>query len=394
MGWNWDFCSGCTPGESAKECSPNGGKYTTKTTISTLKTDDQTASPIVGMANTNTVHLATTTSNASATLYEGKGKGKDFGKQVFAHYMLCFSAFGEKGTSENATAGYQQEMAVAQVNGLDGFAIEYLGHDSYYLPSAIGMFAACEAYNAALPPGGKPFQLFVIINFCCGLNKTDAVSLYTRFHASSCAHTLDDRSVFSSWSATDSHLPWQASVSAWEHEFYTPIAAAGLPKPFFLPFIYPANYTGDPAAPHLPGHCSEGTCPETPDYKMQAAILNSTSGFGDALDGLWYWGCAPPADAVVNSSRDTVAACRAAGKYVATPVSGPYSPSGKTNNRYTPSHGGRSIIDVWTEHIASQPDMVIFTTWNDLGEHHYVGPYVHEQSPPHWHPGFQVHVRF
>ena len=30
---------------------------------------------------------------------------------------------------------------------------------------------------------------------------------------------------------------------------------------------------------------------------------------------------------------------------------------------------------MWTEHIQSQPDMVIFTTWNDLGEHHYVGPY-------------------
>jgi hypothetical protein len=39
------------------------------------------------------------------------------GKQVFAHYMLCFAAFGEKGTSANATAGYQQEYAVAQDNG-------------------------------------------------------------------------------------------------------------------------------------------------------------------------------------------------------------------------------------------------------------------------------------
>ena len=34
----------------------------------------------------------------------------------------------------------------------------------YYLPSALGMFAACEAYNAALPAGAKPFRLFVIIN--------------------------------------------------------------------------------------------------------------------------------------------------------------------------------------------------------------------------------------
>ena len=122
-------------------------------------------------------------------------------KQVFAHYMLCFAAFGEKGNSSNATAGYQQEMALAQANGLDGFAVEYLGRDPYYLPSAIGMFAACEAYNAALPPKNKPFKLFVLINFCCGLNLTDAVYLYKRFQGSSCALQLDDRPVFSSFRA-------------------------------------------------------------------------------------------------------------------------------------------------------------------------------------------------
>lgn len=38
------------------------------------------------------------------------------GKQVFAHYMLCFAAFGEKGNSSNATAGYMKEMAVAQAS--------------------------------------------------------------------------------------------------------------------------------------------------------------------------------------------------------------------------------------------------------------------------------------
>jgi hypothetical protein len=282
------------------------------------------------------------------------------GKQVFAHYMLCFAAFGEKGTSANATAGYRQEMAVAQANGLDGFAIEYLGHDSYYLPSAIGMFAACKAYNAALPPGGKPFQLFVIINFCCGLNLTDAVSLYERFHNSSCAHQIDDRPVFSSWAAVDSRVSFEESAQQWEATFYAPIEAAGLPRPFFLPFIYPRNYS----------HA------ESPNLEQQRAII---SGFGSAMDGLWYWGCAPLADAVVNSSRATVQACREAGKYVATPVSGPYSPHvgprGHGNNRYTPSHGGKAVADTWAEHIASQPDMVIFTTWNDLGEHHYVGPY-------------------
>ena len=68
----------------------------------------------------------------------------------------------------------------------------------------------------------------------------------------------------------------------------------------------------------------------------------------------------------MNSSRDTVRACREAGKFVATPVSGPYSPHLKGNNRFTPGHGGQAVIDAWTEHVKSQPDMVIFTTWNDV----------------------------
>ena len=315
--------------------------------------------------------LASSRESVHATVLPS-AENSPVGKEVFAHYMLCFAAFGEKGNSSNATAGYQQEISIAQANGIDGFAIEYLGRDSYYLPSAIGMFAACEAHNKALPAGSKPFKLFVIINFCCGLNLTDAVNLYTRFQRSSCAHHLRGRPVFSSWSAINSRRTFQSEAQRWQRDFFSPIQASGLPKPFFLPFIYPANYSGDPAVPHVAGHCAEGTCPESPDLTQQRAIL---AGFGSALDGLWYWGCAPPADAVVNSSRDTVQACREAGKFVATPVSGPYSPHMKGNNRYTPGHGGRAIVDVWTEHVHSQPDMVIFTTWNDLSEHHYVGPY-------------------
>jgi hypothetical protein len=72
----------------------------------------------------------------------------------------------------------QREMAIAQTAGLDGFAIEYLGRDSYYAPSAAGMFEACEEFNAERPQGTPEFKLFLIINFCCGLNLTDAVLLY------------------------------------------------------------------------------------------------------------------------------------------------------------------------------------------------------------------------
>ena len=61
-------------------------------------------------------------------------------------------------------------------------------------------------------------------------------------------------------------------------------------------------------------------------------------------------------------------------------MSAPYSPHigdrrAAGNNRYTQGNGARGVETAWLAHIAAQPDVVIYTTWNDLGEHHYLGPY-------------------
>ena len=104
------------------------------------------------------------------------------------------------------------------------------------------------------------------------------------------------------------------------------------------------------------------------------------------MDGLWYWGCAILAHKVSSSSAATVEACiplhacvcacyihllhrelslwisprfREAGKYVATPVSGPYSPHKKTNNRYSTSAGAKAVIATWTELLNSQVCMQV-----------------------------------
>jgi hypothetical protein len=92
-----------------------------------------------------------------------------------------------------------------------------------------------------------------------------------------------------------------------------------------------------------------------------------------SLDVLWFWGCADLGDVVANSSGWNAEACSVAGKLSANPFSAPYSPHLPGNNRYYPGSGGRAIIDAWTAHVQQQPDFVIATTWNDLGEHHYIG---------------------
>jgi hypothetical protein len=283
-------------------------------------------------------------------------------KLVFAHFMMCFAALGPLGNSSESIAGYMGEMAVARANGLDGFAVEWLGHDSYYAPSAQGLYAACEAYNAALPPDAEPFQLFIIINFCCGLNLTDAVNMYRAYYNHSCAQKLDGRPVFSSWSAINWPAGGANESARWQRDFFDVIAAEGLPRPFFLPFIY--AWSGE-------------------EYEEVATLAEQRQTLAEVsvLDGLWYWGCSPLAPDVASSSAATVQACREVGKVSAVPFSAPYSPhlgdrnSSGGNNRYTQSNGGKAIADTWTSHIATQPDVVIATTWNDLGEHHYVGPY-------------------
>ena len=283
---------------------------------------------------------------------------------VFAHMMLCFAAFSAPGNSSAAIAGYVREIGVARAAGLDGLAVEYLGRDAYYAPAAQGMFAACAAANAAAPAGSPPFRLFLIINFCCGLNLTDAVNLYAAYHNHSCALRIDGRPVFSSWSAVDWRAGGPAEQARWQRDFFAPIAALGLPRPFFFPFIYAYDE-------------ATGTYEETATLAEQAATL---SAFSEILDGLWYWGCAPPGDAVAASSLATAQACAAAGKRSAVPVSAPYSPhigdrAAAGNNRYTQGNGGRAIQQAWRAHIGSTADLVIATTWNDLGEHHYIGPY-------------------
>lgn len=89
-----------------------------------------------------------------------------------------------------------------------------------------------------------------------------------RFHNSSCALQLDERPVFSAWSAVNSRVPFPTEAARWEAGFFSPIATMGLPRPFFLPFIYPANYTNG----------------ETPTEAQQTEIVE---GFGSAMDGLW-----------------------------------------------------------------------------------------------------------
>jgi hypothetical protein len=111
--------------------------------------------------------------------------------------MLCFSAFGPKDNSTAGVAGYVEEISWGVERGkLDGFALEVLGSDHYYIEGARGMFDACDAYNAALPPGRKPFKLF----FICDLGPGGCLPYHLEFQGRGCMEHFEGRPFFSAWS--------------------------------------------------------------------------------------------------------------------------------------------------------------------------------------------------
>ncbi len=321
-------------------------------------------------------------------------------KTVFAHYMMCFHCFGNctpgpdcsyQGAS-NYLQGYEAEIEIAQRFGLDGFALEWLGGDAYYNESFYNIFAACEAYNArrgataetAAAGGAKPFALIPMLDTG---NFTQLTQQLLTHIDSPCLYHVEDRPAVSSWGSA---MNWNAvsrlgnateRSADWEREVVAPLAALGKPKPFFMPYLF------DPPEPGSTGLGKWFL------HAQEDILANFT-----VLDALWYWGCADLPDNVANASLLNVEACKAYGKKAVAPVSAPYSPHGKGNNRYYSGSGAKGLIQTWMAHIngvnGTQPDFVIYATWNDLQEHHYLGPYNHTfwglvgENQPVWHTQF------
>ena len=159
-------------------------------------------------------------------------------KTVFAHYMMCFHAFGNctpgpHCSSQGASPyiqGYKTEIEIAQRYGLDGWALEWLGHDmgGYYNESFYNIFQACEEYNAergataetAAAGGPKPFKLIPMLD---GGNFTATRIKFLTHVNSTCQYRFQGRPVISNWGGG---IPWhnktgnQGAIKSteWENE--------------------------------------------------------------------------------------------------------------------------------------------------------------------------------
>jgi hypothetical protein len=211
-----------------------------------------------------------------------------------------------------------------------------------------------------------PFRLIPMFDFDSS-NISAVASLLLRHVDSPCMYRFQGRPVVSNWRGG---IDWNPAhpcddcrnmSELWESEVVAPLAKLGHPRPFYIPYIISL---GHPAS-----------------VNDTVNVLTNWS----ALDGFLFWGCSYTGDDEAFASLQNIQACRAAGKYAMNPVSGPVSshtwyddPKDRMFNRYYPGNGAKGIMQEWMAHIhgldGDQPNWVLFSTWNDVGEHHYVGP--------------------
>jgi hypothetical protein len=252
-------------------------------------------------------------------------------RQVFAHYMVCFAAFGE------SLEGYQREMREAQAAGIDGFALNVgaWSKEPMYPRRVKLIYDAARALNSG-------FKLFLSIDCWDSEDIREMIRTYGR-HPNQLLHL--NRIVVSTFS--NEGLPWKTDI-------LPPLRAAGFDV-FFIPFFYPRPIS------ELPSEAAVGALLET---------------HRETVDGLFYFGAAglPAQLAAVNLAYGKV--LRGSGKLF---MAG-YSPhcwghrQAGIGRRYFEFAGGEGTETQWKAILESGAEWVELVSWNDFSESTYLVP--------------------
>jgi glucan endo-1,3-alpha-glucosidase len=261
---------------------------------------------------------------------------------VFAHYMVCFSAYGQ------STQGYEREIQEAQAVGIDGFLLDvgaWSGPDWYYKANVQLIYDAADQLNTG-------FKLSFFIELTNASDVLDMVSTYADR-----APTLwyNGRPVLSAWGMNDvPSAGWTgANWTNGTNSILGLLQTNGYPV-FFIPHFWP-----DPVT-------------ELPSLQDAQGLLAKYS----FLDGLFLFGAAGLPAQLAQCNSNYTAAVHAAGKVFMDSVTPHYWGCGQVSNgrRYFETYGGGGIALQWKSIIANQPDWVNLVTWNDFNESTYVSP--------------------
>jgi len=259
---------------------------------------------------------------------------------VFAHYMVCFSTYGQ------TLDGYKRDIQEAQAAGLDGFALNVGAWDAtqvYYQTNVALMYAAAEQL-------GTGFKLLFSVNFGGESNVVDMVRSYADRTNS---FRYNGRIVLSAWGGNNVPLAGWTGLD-WTNSIIGELKKEGIPI-FFTPFFYsnPVN--------------------ELPNYGNATELLGR---YGNLLDGLFVWTAAglPPQLAACNA--DYAKAVHLAGKTIMGSVCATYWGMSQygLSRRYYEFDGGEGLALQWNAIITNQPDWVEICTWNDFNESTYISP--------------------
>lgn len=274
---------------------------------------------------------------------------------VFAHYMVCFSDYGQN------LAGYEHDIRDAQAAGIDGFALDVGDYDDpaqiYYNTNIALMYAAAEQL-------GTGFKLF----FSVDMGNTNAiVDMINTYAGRPNTFRYGTNVVVSSFG--QDNLDWSNGV-------FLPLKKNGVTV-FFVPHFWPNPIT------------------ELPSYQAGVNILNA---YPNLLNGLFLFGAAGLPNQLAECNSNYNLAVHAAGKIYMAGISPHYwgCEQPGIGRRYFEYDGGEGIDLQWRSIIANQPDWVEIVTWNDFNESTYISPidnpeqYENQLASPHRysHAGF------
>ena len=276
---------------------------------------------------------------------------------VFAHYMVCYSTYGQ------TLQGYEQDIQDAQAAGIDGFALDM---PAFNAPSASYYNTNVDLLYNAAEQLGTGFKFF----FSVEMTDTNAIqAMLTTYAHRTNTFYYGTNLVVSTFGQNQFNVDWYNGM-------ILPMQNQGI-SIFFVPFFWP-NPVG-----------------ELPGYNDCVNILNT---YTNLLNGLFLYGAAGLPSQLVTCNSNYNAAVHAAGKLYMAGVSphywGCWQPS--IGRRYYEYDGGEGTILQWNSIITNQPDWVEIVTWNDFNESSYISPvsnpeqYENQLTEPHRysHAGF------
>lgn len=255
-------------------------------------------------------------------------------KMVFAHYMVCCPAAGNRATVED----FEREIRTAMSYGIDGFVLNLPDwkREPNYRELASRIVAAAEAM--------PPFKVFASFD---DVSAEVSASMLVELSKSPAYLTVDGRPVVSTYSG----------VADWGGKLIKQLAPSHI-KPFIVPnyqylsHAFWARNFAPPTARFLDQVYRD--FPETDGYFV----------FGPDLGYI-----TPPLDGAIVAERS-----RVANKVSMVGIS-PYYRGLGINYRVFESGGFAGMAAQWTSAIEAGANWIELVTWNDWGESTYLAPY-------------------